>query len=217
MTLPVLASQQVLPFGLRKMKSSKRRLAFTLVELLVVIAIIGILIGMLLPAIQAVRESARRVKCQNNLKQLGLAALNFESAQMAFPPGVVDDDDNLQDALHTGWVFLLPYFEQNNAADQYDMTSSWSSTTNLPLAQISIETLNCPSNPSTFEQTGSIEGSKCDYAFSKGPTAALFAGSPEGLFGINQRVKMGAITDGTSNTFAIGEAVSNDRKLARST
>ena len=136
------------------MKIPKHRSAFTLVELLVVIAIIGILIGMLLPAVQAVREAARRAKCQNNLKQLGLAAHNFESANMAFPPGVVDDDDNLQDALHTGWVFLLPYFEQNNVADQYDMNSSWSSTTNLPLAQVSIEMLNCPSNPSPFSANG---------------------------------------------------------------
>ncbi|MDB2686597.1 DUF1559 domain-containing protein [Mariniblastus sp.] len=199
------------------MKFSKRRTAFTLVELLVVIAIIGILIGMLLPAVQAVREAARRAKCQNNLKQLGLAAHNFESANMAFPPGVVDNDDNLQDALHTGWVFLLPYFEQNNVADQYDMTSSWSSTTNLPLAQVSIETLNCPSNSISFEQTGDIEGTKSDYALSKGPTAALFAETPEGMFGINQQVKMGAVTDGTSNTFMIGEAVSNDSTSARST
>ena len=199
------------------MKISKHRFAFTLVELLVVIAIIGILIGMLLPAVQAVREAARRAQCQNNLKQLALAAHNFESANMAFPPGVVDDDDNLQDALHTGWVFLLPYFEQNNVADQYDMTDSWSSPTNLPMAQLSIATLNCPSNPSSFEQTGDIEGTKCDYAFSKGPTAALFADSPEGMFGINRKVKMGAVTDGTSNTFLLGEAVSNDKTPARST
>ena len=195
----------------------KRRSAFTLVELLVVIAIIGILIAMLLPAVQAVREAARRTECQNHLKQLGLAALNFESAQMKFPPGVVDDDDNLQDALHTGWVFLLPYFEQDNVAAQYDMSESWISTTNLPVAQLSIETLQCPSNPSLFEQTGKIEGTKCDYAMSKGPTAALFEDTPEGMFGINQQVKIGAVTDGTSNTFLIGEAASNDQTLARST
>ena len=72
------------------MKSLNQRPAFTLVELLVVIAIIGILIAMLLPAVQAVREAARQTECQNNLKQLALAALNFESAQMAFPPGVVE-------------------------------------------------------------------------------------------------------------------------------
>ena len=199
------------------MNFSKHRTAFTLVELLVVIAIIGILIGMLLPAVQTVREAARRTKCQNNIKQLGLAALNYESAHMEFPPGVVDDDDNLQDALHTGWVFLLPFFEQNNVADQYDMTSSWSSTTNLPVAQISIETLNCPSNPSPFQQTGDIQGTKSDYALSKGPTAALFATNPEGMFGVNQKIKMGAVTDGTSNAFLIGEAVSNDNTFARST
>ena len=104
------------------MKSLNQRPAFTLVELLVVIAIIGVLIAMLLPAVQAVREAARQTKCQNNLKQLALASLNFESAQMTFPPGVVDDDDDLQEALHTGWAFLLPHLEQNNIADQYDMT-----------------------------------------------------------------------------------------------
>ena len=199
------------------MKITNHRSAFTLVELLVVIAIIGILIALLFPAVQAVREAARRAQCQNHLKQLGLAALNFESAQMVFPPGVVDDDDDLQDALHTGWVFLFPYMEATNLASSYDMDSSWSSPTNLPLAQISIATLNCPSNQTVFEQTGDIEGTKCDYAFSKGPTAALFADSPEGMFGINQQVQMGSITDGTSNTFLIGEAVSNDKTLARST
>ena len=200
------------------MKSLNQRPAFTLVELLVVIAIIGILIAMLLPAVQAVREAARQTKCQNNLKQLALASLNFESAQMTFPPGVVDDDDDLQEALHTGWAFLLPHLEQNNIADQYDMTVSWKSAANLPLAQLTITALNCPSNPTPFQQTGdNIEGTKSDYAFSKGPTAALFAHTPEGMFGINQRVKMGAVTDGTSNTFLIGDAVSNDKTLARST
>ena len=199
------------------MKSLNQRPAFTLVELLVVIAIIGILIAMLLPAVQAVREAARRTECQNNLKQLALAAFNFESAQIEFPPGVVDDDDDLQEALHTGWAFLLPHMEQNNIADQYDMTVSWKSTANLPLAQLTIPTLNCPSNPTRFEQTGPIEGTKSDYAFSKGPTAALFADTPEGMFGINQQVTMGAVTDGTSNTFLIGDAVSNDSTPAHST
>jgi len=200
------------------MKISKHPSAFTLVELLVVIAIIGILIAMLLPAVQAVREAAHRTQCQNNLKQLGLSTLNFESARMSFPPGVVDDDDDLQEAMHTGWVFLLPYLEQTNVASSYDMNSSWKSTENLALAQISIPALNCPSNPNTFEQTGEfVEGTKCDYAFSKGPTAGLFATSPEGAFGVNQQVKIGAITDGTSNTFLIGEAASNDATMARST
>ncbi len=198
------------------MKRMHHRPAFTLVELLVVIAIIGVLIGMLLPAVQMVREAARRTECQNKLKQLGLAALNSESAHMKFPPGVVDDDDDLKEALHTGWAFLLPYTEQNNVADQYDMTVSWKSTANLPLAQLTIPTLNCSSNPTPFDQTGAIEGTKSDYALSKGATAALYEHTPEGMFGINQQVKMGSITDGTSNTFLIGEAVSNDNTAAHS-
>jgi len=202
---------------LRQYKLDAQASAF-LVELLVVIAIIGILVGMLLPALQAVREAARQTKCQNNLKQLALASLNFESAQMAFPPGIVDDNDDLQEALHTGWAFLLPYMELDNIADQYDMSVSWKSSANLPLAQLTIPTLNCPSNPTPFEQTGdNIKGTKSDYALSKGPTGALFAHPPEGMFGINQRVKMGAVTDGTSNTFFIGDAVSNDKTPARST
>ena len=79
---------------------------FTLVELLVVIAIIVILIAMLLPAVQSVRESARRTECMNNFRQLSLAALNYESAHMHFPSGVLDDDDDLTNALRNGWVDL---------------------------------------------------------------------------------------------------------------
>ena len=101
---------------------------FTLVELLVVIAIIGILIGMLLPAVQSVREAARRTQCMNNIRQLSLAALNFESAHMHFPSGVLDDDDDLRDALRVGWIDLLPHIEQGNLYQQYDLNSDWKST-----------------------------------------------------------------------------------------
>ena len=92
----------------RKSILTNNRSGFTLVELLVVIAIIGILIGMLLPAVQSVREAARRTQCMNNIRQLSLAALNYESAHMHFPSGVIDDDDNLQDAVRNGWVDMLP-------------------------------------------------------------------------------------------------------------
>jgi prepilin-type N-terminal cleavage/methylation domain-containing protein/prepilin-type processing-associated H-X9-DG protein len=126
------------------LRTSARR-AFTLVELLVVIAIIGILVGLLLPAVQAAREAARRMSCQNNLKQLALAAHNFESANKRFPPGYMGSDRTITisdtyTATPTGrqWVghlpFLLPYLEQSAAYQVYpnartlDPTRAWNGT-----------------------------------------------------------------------------------------
>jgi len=106
----------------RSMKSSFKRKAFTLVELLVVIAIIGILIAMLLPAVQAVREAARRTQCLNNIKQVALASLNYESAFGRFPPGVLGADSstggiNSNTQSVGALCYVLPYMEFNNVAD----------------------------------------------------------------------------------------------------
>ena len=114
-----------------------RRGAFTLVELLVVIAIIGILIALLLPAVQAAREAARRMQCTNNLKQLGQAALNFESANTRFPPGYLgldpkkEIDPPFKDQHTSVFCFLLPYLEMNNIADPFDQATGTTYTSLL--------------------------------------------------------------------------------------
>src|SRR6202050_1045530 len=97
-------------------RKHRRQHAFTLIELLVVIAIIGVLIGLLLPAVQKVREAANRIRCMNNLKQIGLAVHNFNDAQGGLPPA------ELAPGFLTFWAHLFPYVEQDNLARQLDYT-----------------------------------------------------------------------------------------------
>jgi len=115
---------------------------FTLVELLVVIAIIGMLVALLLPAVQAAREAARRMQCANNLKQLGLASLNYESANGCIPPSATDTTPR------RGYMsYILPYIEQNNIATGYDITAEWFATANQTAIQYQLPFLYCPSTP----------------------------------------------------------------------
>ncbi len=126
----------------------KRTAAFTLVELLVVITIIGILISLLLPAVQSAREAARRVQCGNHLKQMGLAAHNFEFAKGHLPPArVLALNPNKEEFTATWAVFILPYLEQQAAADLWDMKKGYYDQT-AKARQFAHSLYYCPSRRS---------------------------------------------------------------------
>ena len=196
----------------------KTRNAFTLVELLVVIAIIGILIGMLLPAVQAVREAARRVTCQNNMKQIGLATLNFESSRMALPSlGERNTFGNFSWQLN-----ILSFAEGNNVWDSLEMDAhdrGYNSVNLGILRDVSLPMFVCPSSDlEIFDTDFSSEGClRPFYTGISGSARETFAYTPSsgavtlgvlsdhGVFERLQHVKLGQITDGTSNTMLAGE------------
>jgi prepilin-type N-terminal cleavage/methylation domain-containing protein/prepilin-type processing-associated H-X9-DG protein len=131
--------------------SKVARAGFTLIELLVVIAIIAILIGLLLPAVQKIREAAARMKCSNNLHQMGLAMHNYESAYSRFAPGTEYKFDGVTPDLYTnytGWsIALLPFLEQDNLYKQYTTTKLNYNAVNLPVLANQLSVYTCPSDP----------------------------------------------------------------------
>jgi len=210
-----------------------RRSGFTLVELLVVIAIIGVLVALLLPAIQAAREAARRAQCTNNMKQIGLGLLNYESAHQSFPAGALASP--LGDGFGASWSLrILNYLEMDNLYNQLDLTgekdtgprahvgwvslSSGNAHNGMILNELVIDFLKCPSsslpnwsanlpvmNPNYVGISGG--GLPEDY-----PGTRVKNGSPaEGFIGAGgvlirwTPIRASNITDGLSNTMIVGE------------
>ena len=127
----------------------KPRTAFTLVELLVVVSIIGTLLSLLLPAVQAAREAARRVQCQNNLRQVGIALLNFESIYRVFPAsGWTKPGPGNPSGSYLSWrVVCLSFVEQSNCVTAYDINQHWWHASNLSVGHQPVPIFNCPSTP----------------------------------------------------------------------
>jgi prepilin-type N-terminal cleavage/methylation domain-containing protein/prepilin-type processing-associated H-X9-DG protein len=192
--------------------TAARRRAFTLIELLVVIAIIAILIGLLLPAVQKVREAASRMKCMNNLKQIGLGMQNYHSAYQALPPGYVATANDPGTSPGWGWAaIILPYMEQGILYNQIDFTQPVESS---PAIQTVLKIYLCPSDqvtPAAFTISSPTGAFVCtaapsSYAATVGQDASeVDDPTGDGLFYRNSRVRLEDITDGTSQTVMVGD------------
>jgi prepilin-type N-terminal cleavage/methylation domain-containing protein len=194
------------------------RRGFTLIELCVVIAIVAILLGLLLAAVQQVREAATRTECMNRLKNQGLAVLNFESAHGHLPPGAAwgpFPEFGIPDgAGHGLWAFLLPYLEQGPVADRYRFDLSYDDPGNQPAATARIAVLTCPNlDPGRVEEwEGGRFGGVADYVpLDANPFLADIGvidpvDNFNGPLPANGTVRMTEITDGTSTTILLAEA-----------
>jgi prepilin-type N-terminal cleavage/methylation domain-containing protein/prepilin-type processing-associated H-X9-DG protein len=203
--------------------SPRRRAGFTLIELLVVIAIIGVLIALLLPAVQAAREAARRMQCTNNLKQIGLAVHNYESSNGSFPPSNILQEGVYPTVAWTNnWSALakiLPFSEGGNVYNAMNFTIKDSAASNTTICGLTLALFVCPSDPNTksFNDGGTVfggtnygpnDGDWYIFSWPNTPTSAIGSGggSPSrGAFAVNQARRVAEFLDGTSSTILFSE------------
>jgi len=203
---------------------------FTLVELLVVIAIIGILVALLLPAIQAAREAARRTQCINNIRQLGIGLQNYHDALKTFPPSIQFDENGrppqYQLDHYANWAILvLPYIEQSALYDAFDLSVPISAPINRTARGTPLEAMRCPSDSGDDTPFAGIHANEGDnwargnYAANgslggyfnhpgigaAGPDAPFWVNPfTKGVMGANVALRISQITDGTSHTILLG-------------
>jgi len=214
------------------MKHTLRRVGFTLIELLVVIAIIAVLIGLLLPAVQKIREAAARMKCQNNLKQIGLALHNYQTTTGYFPPGALRSPTSgtvgpfyqkfgvtANRVRHSWAIFILPYLEQESLHRGYNINADWASLANKPVIETPLTIFTCPTTPGGSDRFNEktvngvfIRAAAGDYAPNNAYGAALesagfvdIAALRNGVLQVNQSWSVPEVRDGTSNTSIIAE------------
>ncbi len=196
------------------------RAAMTLVELLVVVAIIGLLVAILLPAIQSARESARRTHCQNNLKQVGIALHLYHNIRRELPVGCVEKriTSTKPDGRQHAWSSaILPHIEEESLWKQIDFSAAYDGPANRLAAAQVISVYVCPSvsrqapgrevnhvsNPVSWANADSYRGAAIDYGGIYG--AAQMAPSANGVFLYDRSIKLADVTDGTSHTLAVAE------------
>lgn len=192
--------------------SSRRpvRKGFTLAELLVVVAVIAVLVALFLPAVQRVREAARRAACANHLHQLGVAIHNYLDAHQCLPPGCVNETGPVSNApvgYHHGWIVqLLPHLESRPLAHSLDERRSIYAPEHRALRAVAVPVLICASDPGPrVSSRGGIAAALSNYAGMHHPVEAPIDATNHGLLFLNSRVRVADIPDGTAYTIIAGE------------
>jgi len=184
--------------------------------LLVVIAIIGVLVALLLPAVQAAREAARRVQCLNNLVQTGLAVHNFEFHHETLPPGVTNPDGPIRNepqGIHVSWIVkVLPYMEQNAMFRKFDQSLGAYADANAEVRAAEIRPLECPSDGAPFTNDARSVA-RSSYVGCHHDNEAPIDKDNHGLLFLNSKIKYSQIYDGSSQTILVGEALTSPEGL----